>query len=178
MIVVDADAHEFSTGTEALGYGIGDVRRVEEYINTQKNGPALMAMEFLPGDIYDVDCVATEGVPICVVPRRRLWDTPFSRGVEGHKIVRNEEMEQMTARVAEIFSLSYVFDCDFGTTADGRPGLLEVNPRWSGSVAAGLAGGVNVPTVLIRSMVGLPLPNTELKTGGKAVPVTRMVFQD
>jgi carbamoyl-phosphate synthase large subunit len=176
VIIVDADAADHTVIQEARGFELGKLDQIAERLDRQEGPLELMAMEFLPGKIYDVDCFADEGVPICIVPRRRLWGTPFSRGVEGHEIVRDEEMERVTGTIAETLSLSYVFDCDFGTTADGRPGLLEINPRWSGSVTAAIAGGVNLPSLLVRSMAGLPVPTPELRTGVKVFPVTRMAF--
>ena len=97
-------------------------------------------------------------------------------GVEGHEIERNPEMENLTRRIARELSMSYVFDCDFSPDADGKPGLLELNPRWSGSVAATLAGGVNLPSLLVRSILGLPLPSVEIRPGGRAYSVTRLAF--
>jgi carbamoyl-phosphate synthase large subunit len=177
VIIVDPDAGDLTVIQEARGFELGSLDQIAEKLDKEEGPLALMAMEFLPGDIYDVDCLADEGVPKCVVPRRRLWGTPFSRGVEGHQIVRNEAMEQVTRTIAETLSLSYVFDCDFGTTADGLPGLLEINPRWSGSVTAAIAGGVNLPSLLVRSMAGLPVPTLQLRTGMNVFPVIRMAFQ-
>ena len=178
LIVLDSNVSEFTDSSEARGYGIGNLDATTEKLRGEAGPLGLMAMEYLPGPIYDVDCVATEGIPLCIVPRRRLWDTPFSRGIEGHEIVRNSEMERTTQRIAETLSLNYAFDCDFGTTEDGRPGLLEINPRWSGSVAAALAGGINIPSLLVRSMLGLPAPTVRLRVGARVFPVTRMAFPD
>jgi carbamoyl-phosphate synthase large subunit len=178
LIVVDPTVNDMDHGTESRGYAIGDVAHVTELLASTEHPLGLVAMEFLPGDIWDVDCVAKDGIPLCIVPRRRLWNTPFSRGVEGHRIERNPEIEALMHKIAGALSYSYVFDCDFGTSADGKPGLLELNPRWSGSVAAALAGGVNVPAMLIRSMMDLPTPAVEVKPGGTARPRTRMVFEE
>jgi carbamoyl-phosphate synthase large subunit len=177
LIVVDPSVNHMDHGAESRGYAIGDVEHVMGLLASMEHPLGLVAMEFLPGDIWDVDCVAKDGVPLCIVPRRRLWDTPFSRGVEGHRIERNVEIEALMYKIAGALSYNYVFDCDFGTSADGKPGLLELNPRWSGSVAAALAGGVNVPAVLVRSMMDLPIPAVEIKPGGIARPKTRMVFE-
>jgi carbamoyl-phosphate synthase large subunit len=178
LILVDSKVNALDQGTEARGYAVGNVDLVTELLGKSEEPLGLIAMEFLPGDIFDCDCVARDGVPLCIVPRRRLWDTPFSRGVEGHRIEHNPEMEGLVKQITEALSFNYVFDCDFGSSADGKPGLLELNPRWSGSVTAALAGGVNVPSVLVRSMADLPLPNVEVRAGATAIPMTRMVFPE
>ena len=178
LVLVDAGESEYSHSSEARGYDVGSVDIVAEQLAGRGNDLGMMAMEYLPGDIFDVDCVADAGDTICMVPRRRLADTPWSRGVEGHRIERHQEMERITGEIAKALSLSFAFDCDFGTTASGEPGLLEVNPRWSGSVAAGLAAGVNVPVILVRTILGLPLPEIDVRPGARVVPVTRMGFPD
>jgi carbamoyl-phosphate synthase large subunit len=178
LIVVDATFDHLDEGKESRGYAIGDLSRVTKLLEGGTLPLGLVAMEFLPGDIWDVDCVAKEGVPLCIVPRRRLWDTPFSRGVEGHRIEHHETIEALMRQIASTLSYNYVFDCDFGTAADGTPGLLELNPRWSGSVSAALAGGVNVPAILVRSMLDMPVPDIQVQSGGTARPMTRMVFRE
>lgn len=177
VIILDAKATDHTVIQEARGFELGRVEQIAERLHKLGGGLALMAMEYLPGAIYDVDCLVDKGNVICVVPRRRLWDTPFSRGVEGHRIVHHEEIERTTRRIAETLSLSYVFDCDFGTTADGQPGLLEINPRWSGSVTTAVAAGVNIPSLLVRTMTGLPVSPPRLEVGVEVFPVTRMAFR-
>ena len=156
---------------------MGPLEAIAEALASQPGPLGLMAMAYLPGTIYDVDCVAIEGQPLCIVPRRRLWDGPFSRGVEGHEVIDAPDLEAMTAQISQALRMNYAFDCDFGTAADGRPGLLEVNPRLSGSAPAALAGGVNIPLVLLRAIIGLPVARPTIVPGGRAYPVTRMAFK-
>jgi predicted ATP-grasp superfamily ATP-dependent carboligase len=65
---------------------------------------------------------------------------------------------------------------DFGTRDDGSHGLLEVNPRISGSVASGMSAGVNVLSLLLHLVKGMDLPDVQPAYGANAIPVHRMCF--
>ncbi|MBI4658316.1 MAG: ATP-grasp domain-containing protein [Verrucomicrobia bacterium] len=178
VVIVDSAAGDQSVIPEARGYELGTAERISKKLRLSPPAPnSLLAMEYLPGAIYDVDCLALNGRVECIVPRERLWDTPFSRGVEGHRVVTHAEIERITRSIAELLSLSFLFDCDFGTAADGSPGLLEVNPRWSGSVTTARAAGINLPSLLVRLMVGMPIAMPQLEVGVEVFPVTRMAFR-
>lgn len=178
LIVVDSRLLRITTLSEARGYRTGNLESVIEWLQQETDSLELMAMEYLPGPAFDVDCVARNGVPLCVVVRRRLWKDPFSPMSQGCRIERHERLEHVTRQIVEVLSLNYIFDFDFGSTEDGVPGLFELNPRWSGAVAAALAGDVNIPNFLVRSMSGLPVPTVELKIGARMFPVTRMFLMD
>lgn len=176
LIVLDETARDPSRGTESRGYWLGDLESAVNMLEKKDRLLNLIGMEFLPGDIYDVDCLAKSGDPIYIVPRKRLWDTPFSRGIEGHVIEHDQEIVDITSRIVKALKLGYAFDCDFGTHEGGGVGILEVNPRWSGSVAASRASGVNIPALLVRDLMGLPLPDLEVVHGASIFPVSRMEF--
>lgn len=176
LIVIDENVVRPSHGTESRGYWLGNLESAVDMLEEKDQPLNLIGMEFLSGDIYDVDCLSNSGEPIYIVPRRRLWDTPFSRGIEGHVIEHNQEIIDITSKIVRALKLSYAFDCDFGTFEGGAPGVLEVNPRWSGSVAASRAAGVNIPALLARDLMGLPLPDLKVMHGAKIFPVSRMEF--
>lgn len=178
IMLVDARSGVIEAREGERGLTSGPLAQIAGRLAQQGGALRLMAMEYLPGAVSDVDCVAVGGEPLCVVPRRRLWDDPFSRGVEGHEIVADAELEARTAEISRALTMNYAFDCDFGTAADGRPGLLEVNPRLSGSAAAALGGGVNMPLTLVRMALRLPVPSVHVKPGVRAYPVSRLEFSD
>lgn len=47
---------------------------------------------------------------------------------------------------------------EFRRDCEGRPVLMEINPRIAGSVALAINAGVNFPTLLSRWALGEPLP--------------------
>ena len=180
LMVIDDQIASPTEGQESRGYWLGNIESAIKYLGNKQSfnnsDLRLIAMEYLPGDIYDVDCVANNGLPIAIIPRKRLANTPFSRGVEGHEIDNNETILDITTETIKALSLGYVFDCDFGTHANGEPGILEINPRWSGSVAASLGSGVNIPSLIVRVLMGIEFDQIEPTYGNKIFPTTRMGF--
>lgn len=175
LIVVDSKASEFTVASSGRGYGVGNLESVVETLR-HEDPLALMAMEYLLGPAFDVDCVAKKGQVLSLVVRRRLWKDPFSPMSQGCRIEHNEQIEQQIIKMVDVLSLNGIFDFDFATAKDGTPGLLEINPRWSGAVGASVAGGVNIPSILVRSILGRPIPNIDLTVGMCMFPVTRMGF--
>lgn len=108
--------------------------------------PPLLVMEYLPGDEYTVDAfrappdAADDGS--VVIPRRR---DEVQSGISFRATVdRDEEMIAYTERLAEALDLSYAFGFQFKRDAEGRPKLLECNPRVQGTMVASTLAGANV----------------------------------
>lgn len=178
IIVVDPAVQGLRTGLGSRGHVVGDVGSVAEWLGERPAPWGLLGMEFLPGPAYDVDCIARSGAPVATLVRRRTWRDPFSPRSEGCRIERHDVLEQAVHRMVRALHLVHALDFDMGTTATGAPGLMEINPRLSGAAAAGLAAGVNVPALLVRTALGLPLLPAEARFGATMVPVQRMVFLD
>ncbi len=128
--------------------------------------PAVV-MQRLVEPVYDIDMLAWEGRPVRVVPRRR---TDSALPNEGHTIVGNPDLVQLGTELIKALSLTWLYDCDIMYDRDGRPGILEVNPRPSGSIAATIAAGVPLIDDLISLAKGEPVPEVELPVGRVVIP--------
>ena len=126
-----------------------------------------MVMERLVEPVHDIDILAYEGRPIRVIPRRRV-DSALPN--EGHLFVDAPELVDLGERLARALNLTWLYDCDVMYDAEGRPGILEVNPRPSGSLAATLAAGVPLMDDVISMAKGEALPEVAAPTGRKVVP--------
>ena len=68
--------------------------------------------------------------------------------------------------------MSWLYDCDLMLDSKGRPCILEINPRQSGSVSVSVAAGIPLLDDLIslakneRNLIS----DTEHVTGVKVVP--------
>lgn len=179
LVLVDPDAgaaHVEPRGRDIL---TGDLASVKEHLDGRSAPWGLVGMEHLEGPAFDVDVVARAGEPLCLVPRQRLWDDPFSPASQGCRIERHPGVEELARDIVGCLGLDHVVDLDVGLAADGRPGLFEVNPRMSGAVAAALAGGVNVPAIAVRNLLGMELPGKLQPEEGRCMfPSTRMLFTD
>jgi glutathione synthase/RimK-type ligase-like ATP-grasp enzyme len=122
----------------------GDRRRVapavvRQAIATAPGPVRLLAMEYLPGPEWSLDCVCKDGRIVVGVARRK-------RG-------RVQELEvdgpifEMGRAAVDLFGLSGLINVQFkAADLDGdEPRLLEINPRMSGGVARTRFAGVNLP---------------------------------
>jgi carbamoyl-phosphate synthase large subunit len=60
--------------------------------------------------------------------------------------------------VAERIGLTSVANVQVKEAVDGEPALLEVNPRFPGTMPLTVASGVNMPKLCVDDALGSPLP--------------------
>lgn len=116
-----------------------------------------LVQEYLPGAEYSVDVLAdAAGRVVASVPRvRERVDSGVS--VAG-RTVHDDELERLAAAVAVATGLTYVANVQFRRDAAARPALLEVNPRFPGTMPLTVASGVDMPRMALDSLRGRPLP--------------------
>lgn len=177
LAVVDPDVKGFAGQPGIRGHVVGDLETIIEWAGDSARGiHGMMLMEFLPGAAFDVDCLAQSGDVVCMVCRRRVWNDPFSPMSQGCRVEREPDVESLVAHIVRALRLNYVLDFDVAVSKDGRPGLMEINPRLSGAAAASVGAGVNFPALVARVALGRPLTPVQPAYGSTMFPVTRMVF--
>lgn len=126
-------------------------------LNRVPRSPSLIVQEYLPGDEYSIDVLADRpGHVIAAVPRLRAKvDAGIS--VAG-RTVRDDELESFGAAVAELAGISYIANVQARRDAEGRPALLEANPRAPGSLALTIASGVDMPRLAMDALRGQAVP--------------------
>lgn len=129
-----------------------------------------LAMEYLPGDAYDVDVLAKNGTPLCIVPRKREWENRLSPSSEGCIVQGTSMLQAYVLNITKLMNLNYAYDFDCGTGEDGKPAIYEINPRFSGAVAAGIGAGVNIPCMLVKMMLGMEIGDFTIKYGTRMRP--------
>ncbi|MHA1598166.1 MAG: ATP-grasp domain-containing protein [Alphaproteobacteria bacterium] len=124
----------------------------------------LIVAERLVTPAYDSDILAWQGRAVHVVPRRRLDHTGNSLG---YVVGPHPEIEDMGRRLAELFNLSWLYDVDLMSDKAGRPRIVEINPRPSGSFSMPIAAGVPILDDLISLFKGedvqpFPIPENKM----------------
>jgi len=116
-----------------------------------------IVQEYLPGEEYSIDVLADTGSHvIAAVPRvRSRVDSGVS--VAG-RTVHDAELEHLGATVASVTGLTYIANVQARRDVDGRPALLEVNPRAPGALPLTMASGVDMPRLALDALRGLPVP--------------------
>ena len=142
-----------------VGSGSRGVRLVEtraELEELPRDG-TLIVQEHLPGIEHSLDTLATPGGEvIAVVPRARL---KVDSGIAvTSRTVRNLGLQTIGRAVAERIGLTSVANIQVKETAEGDPVLIEVNPRFPGTMSLTVEAGVNMPRLCANAAIGTPLP--------------------
>jgi carbamoyl-phosphate synthase large subunit len=116
-----------------------------------------IVQEHLPGQEYSIDVLADcSGHVISAVPRvRAKVDSGVS--VAG-RTLHDRELEGFGRAVAEAVGLTYISNVQCRRDSQGRPALLEVNPRAPGALPLTVASGVDMPRLALDALRGRPVP--------------------
>jgi carbamoyl-phosphate synthase large subunit len=136
--------------------GIHLVEHVEQLESLERDG-SLLVQELLPGPEYSLDVLATgEGCVIAVVPRERL---KIDSGIAVTGRTRHDErLETIGRAVAELIGLTGVANVQVKEDVHGFPALLEVNPRFPGTMALTVASGPDMPWLCVADALGEAMP--------------------
>ncbi|MDD3704491.1 MAG: ATP-grasp domain-containing protein [Clostridiaceae bacterium] len=135
--------------------------------STMDNIPELLVTEYLPGKEYSVDCVCKNGTTYICIPRQRV---ETSMGVSTVSFIdKNEELISYTKEIVSSLNLSYNINIQFKYSDEGKPKLIEVNPRVSGSLVANYGAGINMLEAALKLAYDMPLGNINIKWGTKMI---------
>jgi carbamoyl-phosphate synthase large subunit len=113
-----------------------------------------IVQEFVDGVEHTLDVyTGLDGVPRCVVPRRRL--EVRTGEVSKSLIVKDEEVMQAGRRVAEVLGeCRGVITVQCMRTVEGRIRVIEVNPRFGGGAPLSIHAGADFPRWILAEHLG------------------------
>ena len=114
--------------------------------------PSLMLTEYLPGEEFSVDVLRFRGAWKGGVVRRRD-ESLFGLATDATVVDRPDVLEQ-ARRVADHVGVEFVSNIQFRGAEDGRPLLMEINPRVPGTIGLSVAAGSNLPAVALALAAG------------------------
>jgi carbamoyl-phosphate synthase large subunit len=127
-------------------------------LQRQPAGEDLIVQEYLPGDEFSVDVIADlEGHIIAAVPRSRLR-VDSGVAVAGQTL-HDAELESLARAAVTALGLTLVCNVQCRRDRAGKAKLLEVNPRFPGSMPLTVASGVNMPVLMLDLMMGRAVPS-------------------
>ncbi len=132
--------------------------------------PQLVCERLVP-PAFDVDVLARDGRALRAVPRRRL--NPAGVPYRGYVVEDRADLVEIGSRTAAMLNLSWLYDFDVMSDREGRPIILELNPRPSGSFATAIAAGTPLLDDLVSLVKGEELPPPPpLPKARKIIPMT------
>jgi predicted ATP-grasp superfamily ATP-dependent carboligase len=132
---------------------------------------ALLLQEYVSGATQGVFALYDNGRPLVFFAHRRLRQKPPSGGVSvlSESIGVEPCLGELTRRILDHVGWHGVAMLEFKVAPDGTPYLIEVNPRFWGSLQLAIDAGVNFPFLLYQVALGLaPEPITRYATGIKS----------
>jgi carbamoyl-phosphate synthase large subunit len=121
-------------------------------ILTSQPFPPLVVTEYLPGEEYSVDCLADSGKAVLVVPRlRQKMINGIS--VQG-RFVEEPDIIRYCKDIITAIGLHGNIGIQVKRSKEGKPLLLEINPRVQGTIVAGLGAGINLPLLAVKMAAG------------------------
>ncbi|MBV1860514.1 MAG: ATP-grasp domain-containing protein [Nannocystaceae bacterium] len=151
------------------GRGVSIIREPAQLRAVPTDGSYLI-MEYLPGPEYSVDVFRTRaGNVIAAVPRERLL---VDSGVAiAARTLHDPELERYAARAVDALELEGVANVQFRRDHSGRPTLLEINPRFPGTMPLTIGAGIDMPNLAVADALGYGVPQEQL--GFKEVALVR-----
>ena len=124
-----------------------------------------MSIEYLPVEECSVDLIAYNGN--IVYMSYRDSNVNLASIPQEATLSNNEEAYQIACDVIKSLGLTGSADLDFKYDRDGHPVLMEINPRIAATMQIFKEGGLNLPYLRIKQLLGEDLPKVEVKYGIK-----------
>lgn len=134
--------------------GAMSINSIEDLKILPDDGSYLI-QELLPGDEYSVDVyIHSTGHPIAAVPRLRM---KIDSGIAvAAQTCVNPQLSMMAIDTAKKVGITYVANVQFKADARGDFKLLEINPRFPGTLPLTAAAGIDIPRLLIDDLLNKP----------------------
>ena len=139
------------------------MEELNETLHERDEMPEMMAMEYLPGMEGSVDLIADNGKILYMAYREstvNLHSIP-----QAGELKDNPEAYKIAENVIAALHLTGSADLDFKNDKNGHPVLMEINPRIAATMKIFKEGGMNLPYLRIKQLLGEALPKIEIHNG-------------
>ncbi|WP_400245871.1 ATP-grasp domain-containing protein [Niallia sp. JL1B1071] len=116
-----------------------------DILKQQSEFPPLMVLEYLDGTEYSIDCLAYDGELMTAIPRKK------SKG-RVRELEKNQELLTLAEKINEVLEIPFVYNIQV-KYKDGKPKLLEINPRMSGGLHYSCLAGINFPYRAVKLLM-------------------------
>jgi len=113
----------------------------------------VMVSEFLEGQHISVDAINTELTGY--IASTRTEDRHYFGSALLGQTIENPSLIEESKRLVDAIGLSGAINLEYRLDEEGRPKILEINPRFGASIEHTVSAGLNLPHILVRSVIGL-----------------------
>lgn len=123
----------------------------------------MLLVEYLPGNEYTVDLLADKGKTKYIAGRDNL--VSLMSIAQESVVVEDNEAYEMSKAVVECLGLDGNIGFDFMRDKNGKPFLMDLNPRLTATVSVIAAAGLNLPYLRIKQLLNENLPKIDISYG-------------
>lgn len=123
----------------------------------------MMLVEYMPGSEYTVDLLADNGEVLYQVGRENT--VSLMSIAQESVLVPNKHAYEVTKSIVRLLKMDGNIGFDFMKNGEGLPVLMDINPRITATVSVIAAGGVNLPYLRIKQLLGEKLPELTVNYG-------------
>ena len=144
-----------ATSSRGVRYAYTKEDFIREYKRFLTSAKYPLVQEYIPGDGYGVSVLFNQGELRALFTHKRLREYPITGGPSTFReSVKHPEMERIAVKLLEYMEWHGVAMVEFKLDKRvNRPVLIEVNPRFWGSINQAIASGVNFPYLLYKMAV-------------------------
>lgn len=122
---------------------------LREYAGSHDSDPILQ--EYLPGDGRGYFGLFVDGELVCGYAHRRIREYPPEGGASACAVSeRDGQLREYSRRLMGALDWTGVSMVEFKEAADGTPKVVEINPKFWGSLDLAIASGLNLPRALLE----------------------------
>ncbi len=123
----------------------------------------MMLVEYMPGPEYTVDLLADKGKVQYIVGRENVVSL---MSIAQESVLKcDSEAYEICKKIVELLKMDGNIGFDFMRDTNGKARLMDINPRITATVSVIAAGGVNLPYLRVKQLLGEELPKVEPKYG-------------
>ena len=123
----------------------------------------MMLVEYMSGNEYTIDLLADKGKVLYEVGRENI--VSLMSIAQESILAYDETAYHIASEVVSLLNMDGNVGFDFMRNADGVPVLMDINPRLTATVSVIAAGGVNLPYLRIKQLLGEDLPECHVVYG-------------
>ena len=141
------------------------LEEMTEILSIPEAMPEMIVMEYLPGNEYTVDLLADKGRVMYNCCRKSL-NMDNSIMLDG-VIESKKEVLDLCEKVVKSLKLDGNIGFDLKENKNGKPYIMECNPRMTAGIPMFMAAGINLPYLCVKKIMGEELPELSIKEGMK-----------
>lgn len=119
--------------------------------------PNMMLMEYVPGDLFNVNVLADNGKIIYIIAGKVI-NFALGNTLEC-EIVESEEITNYCSKIVELLKLSGNIGFEVAYSKDGTLKLIEINIRIQGQIYSSTLAGINFPYYELKYYLKEELPS-------------------